>query len=650
MAITSRYNVVTRFSADTQQMQNGVNRATDETRGLNRQLRGAEERASMLGTALKAAAGGAVALGLGMAARRAFQLTKNLDNARIAMSSLFTQNDLVGDFTEGLKVAETTIDSIRDRMAESPGTAMQGVQFAKQVLPSFAGMGGTPEGLAEFSQRGVGLATVLGIPQQEAASQIQQILLGQSGADNPLFQMIRGQLMETSGAGSVEEINKLMQNSPEEGLAVMSQVMSQYDEANTAFSESWEGAFSTLQSSFDDFLLNTSEPLFESMTNHLVELNKWIEENDGSIEAFARSVGDKLTRAFEALASVTQVAAQNMDLIVAGVATLTALRAAGAVSNIATSIGGSPGFANMMSKGGNAMGEIRAGPRRLAKRPGQAASAGVSKVGDWIFGNMGMDDLGKAMLPGAAGAGSGAAAGGGGLLSSLPAIGSALGTIASVAAVVIVPLMMVIGAFRTIRSETGAVAVFFHDQVENLLLQLDILANQMGFGEGGLAGAAATVWEWIVKLTDRLGEGTTMILGGLVGALGKMVEGFNMLITVFRGFFMGIAEMTMRIEEQGVSALFQEDFFGESMRQGMLAAEQDQREAEEQEENRRQEEQEEEEEDAEDSEDNGGENIEVTVIQNIETEANPDRIALRTGEMVRDTLSRRRSTAGMPGG
>jgi len=203
---------------------------------------------------------------------------------------------------------------------------------------------------------------------------------------------------------------------------------------------------------------------------------------------------------------------------------------------------------------------------------------------------------------------------------------------------------MLVGTFRVFSDTTNQARIFFWQMVADLQTQINALL--MSFGIGGSDG----LLDGIMWLVDALGTGVVGVFGLVIGGVAKVVKAFRFLVATLKGVFYSISNLYSAITtnpsqlltdpgqlmfdafDQGARRA--RDEFVESGREGRVLAFKDgldtggdeknaaEKAANAADETRRESGQ-------------GSPNVDITnnIEQNIESDANPDRIALRSADI-----------------
>lgn len=698
--ITTLYNVVTKYRTDTRGAKKDVDRLADSTERLEDKTKRTQGAFSSLGATIKTALAGAATVGVGLLTRHVVGLQSEVENAEIQIASVFSTNK-IHSFGKGLERARGLMKRFRKAAITSPGESRDILSIFTSAAPALFRSGNIDDAqLQQFGTRGLATALTLGGGDiKTTGQQLSQILLGQGGADNKIFQALRKPLREALdidevGSAFVEQFNRIANTAPRRVFDALMESMASLDAANEAFATTFTGLWGSMKETANEFLLKATRPLFDEMKTSFQDVLGLATDNDEALDELAKTVGEKLAKGFRFLADAVKLAKDNIDGLIVSASVLGTIKVGGALRS---SLAG-----GVLSKAGGVLRQGGAARRKIggALKGGARAGAGFAGdvLGELLFGSLGSGKgggLGGRIVRGVKGApgalkaagarqiagkgitfaslgkgatalkgGLGAAASGGfaGLKAILVGAAGAASTLATVLLPLTVIIGMVAGTFRVLKDDTNEATQFLKLSFEELMIALDTLAAQFGFsGEGGFVGMLKSVVDW-------LGTGVVGVLGLVVKGVELLVSAFSTLVTTIKGLAFGIANIFegLRAGEitsfDDASAAFSRGFDDaqEQADDALRAAfRRRQKETEEsqgtgptpQEEramlaeaNRKAREKE--------IADKTKPKLDIKVENkvNVETDADPDRIAFRTAEMTVDSLRRvRRSVRGLPG-
>ena len=220
------------------------------------------------------------------------------------------------------------------------------------------------------------------------------------------------------------------------------------------------------------------------------------------------------------------------------------------------------------------------------------------------------------------------------------------GAFAKVLLPFVIILPMIIGAFRVLKDTTNEATQFLRLSIDELMIALDMIAIQFGQG-GGFVQALKDFVDW-------LGTGVVGVFGFAVKAVEQLVRAVSWMVAVFKGAAYGIGSIMNMVDKKGWSALMDTDAIMIAMGDGIEKALLERRQAEREayaKHAKRVEEREKKKEEENKKIKGSKPKVEVHIHQDIKTDADPDRIAFKTGEAVKRVglLDRATSVPVLPG-
>lgn len=633
--IGTLYQIRAQYVAETQAAEARVNSfaaANDRASGKVSALR---STISSLGGAIMAAFGGAATIGIGLLTKKIVELNRESSDAQISVASVFSLNGL-GTFQQGMSRAKTLMADFKKAAITSPGESRDLQNIFNRTAPTLARFNPSNKEITTFASRGLAAAfTLMGGDVDLTGDQLSQMMMGQAGADNKLFQSIRSPLMENLGikekdpAKAVEQFNKLTAKDPRKVFDGIMKTLQSLDAANEAFANSLTGRLGSLGELSSNFLSSLGGPLMERANNFLGQMLRWADSAQGSVDSLAKTVGDKLAGAFDAAQRYALMLYQNAKLIVAvmGAAAFRGGIAALAQTAPMIGVGGARGY---ITRGSGIARGVGAGAstvvRSAAGAVRAAPGAALSFLGDMLFGNVAAAATGGpaasslgARLARAPGAARAAVAGGaravpgalraaGSFLASDPALllrsiearrvagggfmamgrsalagpagaalagvkglAGALGTLGTTLVPLVIVVGMIAGVFRVLKDESNDATAFLRTSWGELRIVLDTIANQFGAG-GGFSGAVKSFADW-------LGTGVVGVFGLAVKAIEQVLQGFSWLIVMLKGIGLALGTLSDVYAKRGLSGLTGDTIAG-AFNSGFATAEEERRKAE----------------------------------------------------------------------
>jgi len=653
MPLSTVYKVITRYEAETRTAERRVERLTRKAERHARMVERAKNAWVSFKTIAKGAIVGGTIFGIGLLTRRMVSLTQRAQDAKIQIAAVFEQSN-PGRFSANLKRAGTLFKKFQKSSITSPATSQDFLTLFGGAAPAIAPLGLSNDTIDKFISRAVPTAKAFtGGDFEQAGRDILQILQGRAGTDVKTFNSLKAGLFKATGAKNTEAFNKLAQAQPNKVFDALNKVLSTMDVVNKEFGTSFGGLISSLKEFSDLFLLAIGGPVIKTFSKLLKRWVDWFGDNQKAIEAIGETIGQKVGKGLELAVSLSGMILDNFK----GILAIGSVIAARKVFGLAAIAGGAArgGLGGEFSTNlASARGIAGAAGRGLKAIPAGAVSA----LGEVIFGGTfgprqdvfsrgirgARAGIGRNFGAGATSiltplqrAGGAVKSGGLSILSKgLPAIVSAFGTLSIAILPLTVIMGMLIGTFRVLKDKTNDATIFLNTSIDELFATLDQIALQFGFG-GGFVGA-------LKKLVDFLGTGVVGVLGIGVKVVQEFARAFSFMIAVFKGAALGIGTLISRFQDQGIRAAFDPNFVQKAFSDGMNQAFKERNQAELQA-LREQKKKKKEAADkaAADALKKGGDkapNIRVTVNQTITTDANPDRIAFKIGEVIGDVMKK----------
>lgn len=303
--IGTLYEIRARYMADTAGATQQVDRLANSNDAAARGVDRLTSRFANLASVAIPALTGVATLGVGLLVREMIRLNKEASDAQIGVASVLSINGL-GTFEQGMTRASGLMKRFRKEALTSPGGSADIQNIFTRIAPQLARFNPSDSEIAKFSSRGVAAAfTLMGGDINTTGDQLSQIMMGQAGADNKLFQSIRAPLLKNAGITekdpqkAVEAFNKLTAKDPRKVFDALNKTFSSLDSALLAFSNTITGRFSSLQEIASNWLKDMSGPLFERVNQKLGDLLRWADGAQDKIDALAKSVGRTLADGFD---------------------------------------------------------------------------------------------------------------------------------------------------------------------------------------------------------------------------------------------------------------------------------------------------------------------------------------------------------------
>jgi hypothetical protein len=314
MPLSTVYNVVTRYRIDDDGASEKIDRVADSFGRLWDQA--------------KWIIGGGIALGAGLGIQRMFQLGTAAESAKIQIAGTFqVLSDEASSFNDQLQRADNLFQRFSKRSITSPASREEFKTLFQGLAPALGGLDIDNEQIAEFTQRSVGAAVAFtGQDYQQAGRDIRRILKGRAGADVKTFSNLKQPLLDAMGADSVEEFNKMAEAHPAETFRAVNEVLEKTDPMLEEFSESTKGLLASTRELINRGLLSAWKGFADDLREELEAAIDWFMGNRGDIKTAARELGDDLGDALHGLVDTAQLAYRNLDDIKAALGSIAAIR------------------------------------------------------------------------------------------------------------------------------------------------------------------------------------------------------------------------------------------------------------------------------------------------------------------------------------
>lgn len=620
--IGTLYTINARYVADTTGAQTNVERLAATNDRAARSVDGLASRFSRMGGVAIASLAGVATLGIGVLTRKIVDLNREAADAQIGVASVLSINGL-GTFNQGMTRAKGLMERFKKAAITSPGESRDLQNIFTRTAPQLARFNPNDAEITQFTTRGLAAAfTLMGGDVDLTGDQLSQIMGGQAGSDNKLFQSIRAPLMKNAGVKAteptkaVEEFNKLTAKNPQKVFEALQKTLGSLDQANMAFANTMTGRLGSLSELSNNWLKDMSGPLFERVNGMFGKLIDYADKSSGKLDELASTVGRKLADGFDRAQRLALALVHNLKTIVMLGAAPGLYMAASALSGSGAlaSVGGLGGYAGRAGGYGRAAAGsvgrgVAAGARGILGAPG----ALLSFAGDALFGNTFASAVGggpnmsrgarlargasaarAGFMPGLRSGLSSAGAllmsdpathlralearrqAGGGLLRmgaasvGAPAVGLLKGAAVGLSGLsaVLVPLIvvlgMVVGTFRVLKDGANEATQFLKTSWSELRIVFDTIAGQFGAG-GGFGGAVRSFVDW-------LGTGVVGVLGVAVKVVAEVANGFSWLIVVLKGLAYGLNSIYEVYNKKGLRGLTG-DSIGNAFSLGLIQAE-----------------------------------------------------------------------------
>lgn len=256
----------------------------------------ATSNVSMLGGAWRMLAGAAAAyMGVGTL-RSIVSINSEFENTQRLVAGLFTALGQAGSFTDGLVLAERTVEQINAAAAMLPGEAQDYIDVFKMSLPNVSNaIGGTIEQMTAFTNQWTAVTQSMGVAAPEAALGLNKMLaMGRATieGDNVAFRTMLPFISKvTEGTRNhvtdAKSFNKLSQSTRAEILKqtlAMDGLRKMIENAG----DSWDAQAGATKSIFQLMARQATAPLFQAMKDGLKQVNALFMDSEGHLTEFGK--------------------------------------------------------------------------------------------------------------------------------------------------------------------------------------------------------------------------------------------------------------------------------------------------------------------------------------------------------------------------
>lgn len=341
-----------------------LSKAAASSMQLDRELRSSARSADMLGRAVRIAAGyfGARAAWAGLVT-----FNSSMEDAKNQIAGMISLTS-GGEIQSSLKQAGLLVTDLQQRAKSSVGTTKDFVDMASQITRPIMSAGLSMKDLGEMTQGAVVASRAFGIAADVAARDVDSALMGQlRSVDQFSKKLLEAKMFGGRFVG-------------EEGRAAFN-AMSAADRASTykqALSNpallelakeqgnSFAGVISTLQDNAQMFMGKIGSSLFSSLKTQIGDLNKWIDANQGRLNAFAEDFGKTIASAFSVIKDTISFIIDNRETLMTLAKAFVVFKGISAVGGfidgkiLGDDIGGRIARALAMGGAGEAAGGLRA--------------------------------------------------------------------------------------------------------------------------------------------------------------------------------------------------------------------------------------------------------------------------------------------------
>lgn len=257
---------------------------------LKRNVDDAKSSLLSLGTAVKAAIGGFVVKAIADVGDQ-FERNQNI------IAGFLTSLGFASDFNQGLKVAESTMESITLAAAKLPGEANEYIEVFRAGLPVLKGAmpGGSLKAITDFSNTFTAIGKSLDVDAAQIGRDLGLVLgpTGRAGAQVLTFQRMLPLLQQLDGQAKLnsESFNKMTQ--PERLKLLQEAMASPGMVAMLARSAtSFDAMLGAAKSMVKTLLRTGTKGLFEGMKQGLDEIRALFIDDNGRVTELGKSFAE----------------------------------------------------------------------------------------------------------------------------------------------------------------------------------------------------------------------------------------------------------------------------------------------------------------------------------------------------------------------
>lgn len=232
-------------------------------------------------------------LGLGLATAGVAKLGSSFEQTQMQMAGFLTALGVTSDFTQGLRVAEASMERIRIAAAALPGDAKDYIEIFRAGLPALQGaVGGTLQEMEAFSNRFAAITNTLGVDSMQAARDMALMLrsgVGGAGSDVRSFMVLMPFMRTIEGHANLtaKAFNEMTQ--PQRANLLSKAFMTlqpMLDHAANTFDAIWGG----FKSNFRTIMRLGTFPLFKGMASVLKSVNAALYDASGQMTPLAEKL------------------------------------------------------------------------------------------------------------------------------------------------------------------------------------------------------------------------------------------------------------------------------------------------------------------------------------------------------------------------
>lgn len=315
---------------------------------------------ALSGTLMRLAALAAAGLGMHSAGKALIGFNAEVQDVKLqiaGMLSLTRQTDLADEIGK----ADQLFANLQKRANTLPGTTAEYAHFAGMVTRGISEAGLSMKDLENLTVNAVVAAKSLGESADVAARDIDQALRGMYRSVDPFS----GKVLGAIGYSGEEGRKKFNELSADQRASELKRglMLKQWDQLAAAKGKTFSGILSTLQDTLEQTLGKVGLPLFERLSQEILNWNKWLSESGQDVTAWAKEMGGYLVDGFTFVKDAVAFMIENKDLLIDIGKIWLAVKAGGAIGGLLNGAGGLIGMlgSSVGFKGAGKFGNLAGG-------------------------------------------------------------------------------------------------------------------------------------------------------------------------------------------------------------------------------------------------------------------------------------------------
>jgi hypothetical protein len=253
-----------------------------------------------------------------------------IEESRLKLTAIAHMNlDL--PWKSAKKASGELFEGLREDAIKSPATFQELTDFAVNIESGFLRAGGSLRAMREFTTGAVVASKMLGM-ENIAALDIQQALNGQLTIRDRFARA----MLEPMGMSHVE-FNKIARKDPEEAIRILTKAFTSptIKEALKEYRFTFIGASSIFKENLQKAFGEIGMPLFKAITDDMVKINEWLENNPKKVAELVRDVGEGLKSGFLMIKDAVSYVVENRETLMTVAKLWLALKGVGAMAGVA---------------------------------------------------------------------------------------------------------------------------------------------------------------------------------------------------------------------------------------------------------------------------------------------------------------------------